>query len=533
MGRVAVRRLLPAGRPGGDGAADGRRPDSTVPNIGASGAIAAVLGGYLVLYPAGPRADVGLPHRLLRVHRAAGAALPRDLVRPAGAVRPGRLHRPDGGGGGVAYFAHIGGLRRSAPWRSGPSRRACKPGFGRDDPARAIPSTEPVRTTLLVVVLVFVAALLALTIYVAGRRGPDVLTLLSRARPRAARRGRRRRAAPSSAVVRARPAIAVAGAALAGLAGCGGGRRRRPASGSRAAGPARRRPPAAGRQRPGRARRARAPRPLAAAHRRRARTRSPCASTTSPAAGLLFDLDTGRGPVAALPDAGPADRQPDEDDDRAARGRPLPPRATRPITRAARRATRLGGRRAAQGPAGPGGDAAARAAAAVGQRRRRRAGAARGRLAAGVRRADERAGPRHGPGLHALRLPERLRRRRQPLLRGRPGRSSPAPCSTSRAWRASSRRRQAVLPASRSRAGTLYLYNNNPLLRTRLPGHDGVKTGYTDAAGHCLVAAARRGGRRAGGRAAALAGHPHAGPEAADGGSRPRDGWSTREARRP
>jgi D-alanyl-D-alanine carboxypeptidase len=39
----------------------------------------------------------------------------------------------------------------------------------------------------------------------------------------------------------------------------------------------------------------------------------------------------------------------------------------------------------------------------------------------------------------------------------------------------------------------LYLYNNNPLLRMRYPGANGVKTGYTDAAGRCLVATARRG----------------------------------------
>jgi D-alanyl-D-alanine carboxypeptidase (penicillin-binding protein 5/6) len=43
------------------------------------------------------------------------------------------------------------------------------------------------------------------------------------------------------------------------------------------------------------------------------------------------------------------------------------------------------------------------------------------------------------------------------------------------------------------KGGKLYLYNNNPLLRLGYPGTDGVKTGFTDAAGHCLVAAARRG----------------------------------------
>ncbi len=43
------------------------------------------------------------------------------------------------------------------------------------------------------------------------------------------------------------------------------------------------------------------------------------------------------------------------------------------------------------------------------------------------------------------------------------------------------------------KGGKLYLYNNNPLLDLRYPGIDGVKTGYTEAAGPCLVATARRG----------------------------------------
>jgi D-alanyl-D-alanine carboxypeptidase len=54
------------------------------------------------------------------------------------------------------------------------------------------------------------------------------------------------------------------------------------------------------------------------------------------------------------------------------------------------------------------------------------------------------------------------------------------------------RRTQAVLPFP-IRGGKLYLTNNNPLLRTRYPGVTGLKTGYTDAAGLCIVATARRG----------------------------------------
>ncbi len=59
------------------------------------------------------------------------------------------------------------------------------------------------------------------------------------------------------------------------------------------------------------------------------------------------------------------------------------------------------------------------------------------------------------------------------------------------------RRRRAVLPMA-IKGGRVYLFNNNTLMRRGYPGVLGVKTGYTDAAGHCLVAAARRDGRRLG-----------------------------------
>ena len=52
----------------------------------------------------------------------------------------------------------------------------------------------------------------------------------------------------------------------------------------------------------------------------------------------------------------------------------------------------------------------------------------------------------------------------------------------------------AILPMP-IKGGKVYLYNNNPLLRMGYAGTDGVKTGYTLAAGPCLVATARRGRR--------------------------------------
>ncbi len=56
---------------------------------------------------------------------------------------------------------------------------------------------------------------------------------------------------------------------------------------------------------------------------------------------------------------------------------------------------------------------------------------------------------------------------------------------------------KAVLPFP-IKGGKLYLYNNNPLLRYDFPGVTGMKTGYTEAAGKCLVITAERDGVRLG-----------------------------------
>jgi len=80
-------------------------PSSDVPNIGASGAIAAVLGGYLLLYPTAavvtyipPFFFIPLPAVFFLV----GWFLLQILA--ASSVQVGSA------GGGVAYFAHIGGF---------------------------------------------------------------------------------------------------------------------------------------------------------------------------------------------------------------------------------------------------------------------------------------------------------------------------------------------------------------------------------------------------------------------------------------
>jgi len=56
---------------------------------------------------------------------------------------------------------------------------------------------------------------------------------------------------------------------------------------------------------------------------------------------------------------------------------------------------------------------------------------------------------------------------------------------------------QAAMPLP-IKGGKVYLYNNNPLLVYGYPGASGLKTGYTESAGDCLVGTAERDGVRLG-----------------------------------
>ena len=85
-------------------------PNSTAPTVGASGAIAAVLGGYILLYP---RARVlTLVFIILFftvIELPALAVLGIWFVEQAVFAGAG-LTNPTGNSGGVAYFAHVGGF---------------------------------------------------------------------------------------------------------------------------------------------------------------------------------------------------------------------------------------------------------------------------------------------------------------------------------------------------------------------------------------------------------------------------------------
>ena len=85
-------------------------PSSTAPTLGASGAIAAVLGGYILLYP---RARVLTLIFIILFFTV--IEIPALLVLgfwfiEQAVFAAADLTNPTGTGGGVAYFAHIGGF---------------------------------------------------------------------------------------------------------------------------------------------------------------------------------------------------------------------------------------------------------------------------------------------------------------------------------------------------------------------------------------------------------------------------------------
>ncbi|MFL5895478.1 MAG: rhomboid family intramembrane serine protease [Thermoleophilaceae bacterium] len=82
-------------------------PSSTTPTLGASGAIAAVLGGYALLYP---RARVTT--LVFIIIFVTVIELPALIVLGVWFLLQllDASSQPLGGGGGVAYFAHIGGF---------------------------------------------------------------------------------------------------------------------------------------------------------------------------------------------------------------------------------------------------------------------------------------------------------------------------------------------------------------------------------------------------------------------------------------
>jgi len=85
-------------------------PDSTAPTVGASGAIAAVLGGYAVLYPRARVLTLVVIILLFTVIELPAVVMLGIWFAQQALFGAVSLTNPNGGGGTVAYFAHIGGF---------------------------------------------------------------------------------------------------------------------------------------------------------------------------------------------------------------------------------------------------------------------------------------------------------------------------------------------------------------------------------------------------------------------------------------
>lgn len=85
-------------------------PNSAVPTIGASGAIAAVLGGYILLYPRARVVTVVLLILLFTIIELPAYLLLGLWFAEQAVVGATSLGDVAGEGSGVAYFAHVGGF---------------------------------------------------------------------------------------------------------------------------------------------------------------------------------------------------------------------------------------------------------------------------------------------------------------------------------------------------------------------------------------------------------------------------------------
>ena len=85
-------------------------PNSGAPTLGASGAIAAVLGGYIVLYPRARVLTLVFIILLFTVIELPAWVMLGIWFAEQAVFGAANLTNPAGGGCGVAYFAHVGGF---------------------------------------------------------------------------------------------------------------------------------------------------------------------------------------------------------------------------------------------------------------------------------------------------------------------------------------------------------------------------------------------------------------------------------------
>ncbi len=85
-------------------------PNSTAPTVGASGAIAAVLGGYILLYPRARVLTLVIIILFFTVIELPAVVMLGIWFAEQAIFGAAGLTNPAGSSGGVAYFAHVGGF---------------------------------------------------------------------------------------------------------------------------------------------------------------------------------------------------------------------------------------------------------------------------------------------------------------------------------------------------------------------------------------------------------------------------------------
>jgi membrane associated rhomboid family serine protease len=85
-------------------------PNSTTPTLGASGAIAGVLGGYILLYPHARILSLVFIFFFVTIIEVPALFLLGFWFLEQLYFGAANVTNPLGGGGGVAYFAHVGGF---------------------------------------------------------------------------------------------------------------------------------------------------------------------------------------------------------------------------------------------------------------------------------------------------------------------------------------------------------------------------------------------------------------------------------------
>ena len=150
-------------------------PGSTVPTVGASGAIAAVLGGYILLYPRARVVTVVFVIFLFTLVELPAWVLLGFWFLMQAVFAAAALAQPTGGEGGGSRTSRTSAASSSACSRSARSRSGASGSRRPADPGLLVST----RTVVTAVAIVFIAGFAFLTVSDASRTASTFLTIVS------------------------------------------------------------------------------------------------------------------------------------------------------------------------------------------------------------------------------------------------------------------------------------------------------------------------------------------------------------------